>query len=98
MANQNDFYAQAAATRANMIEAELAAAKADLMAHKANHDVESAAQSVQSIANLENEKSNLANLYHAYVQSQNPPPPPEISREKETRDLRIEWTGTISWH
>jgi hypothetical protein len=46
MANR-DFYLDAAATRANMIEAELAAAKADLMAHKANHDVESASGSVQ---------------------------------------------------
>ena len=37
----------------------MAAAKADLMAHKANNDVESASASVQTIANLEAERANL---------------------------------------
>jgi hypothetical protein len=75
----DDFYIQSAARRASMIEAELAAAKADLAAYKANHDVDSASQSVQSIANLEAERANLVNLYNAYVQSQRPPQPEELS-------------------
>jgi aspartyl/asparaginyl-tRNA synthetase len=78
----NDFYSQAAITRANMIEAEMAAAKADLMAHKANNDVESASASVQTIANLEAERANLTTLYQNYVQSQQPPAPEQLSDEE----------------
>ena len=44
-----DFYFDAAAQRANQIETELAAAKADLMAHKANSDVDSASQTVRRL-------------------------------------------------
>jgi hypothetical protein len=75
----NDFYAQAAISRANMIEAEMAAAKADLMAHRANNDVESASASVQTIANLEAERANLNTLYQNYVQSQQPPAPEQLT-------------------
>ena len=46
-----DFYLTAAQQRANQIEAELAAAKADLAAYKANSDVESAGGTVQQIVN-----------------------------------------------
>ena len=70
-----DFYVDAAAQRANMSELELAAAKTDLLTHRQNSDVESAAQSVQQIANLEAEKANLATLYQNYVASQQAPPP-----------------------
>jgi hypothetical protein len=77
-----DFYFDAAAQRANQIEAELAAAKADLMAHKANSDVDSASQTVQSIANLEAEKANLNHLYQSYVVSQQPPQQPELTKEE----------------
>jgi hypothetical protein len=48
----------------------MAVAKADLMAHKANNDVESASASVQTIANLEAERANLTTLYQNYVASQ----------------------------
>jgi hypothetical protein len=78
----NDFYAQAAISRANMIEAEMAAAKADLMAHRANNDVESASASVQTIANLEAERANLNTLYQQYVQSQQPPAPEQLTDEE----------------
>jgi hypothetical protein len=78
----NDFYAQAAISRANMIEAEMAAAKADLMAHRANNDVESASASVQQIANLEAERANLNTLYQQYVQSQQPPQPEQLTDEE----------------
>ena len=81
MAN-NDFYTQAAATRANQIEMELAAAKADLLVHRQNSDLESAGASVQQIANLEAEKSNLTALYSAYVQSQRPPQPEQLTDEE----------------
>ena len=77
----NDFYEQAAATRANMIEAELAAAKADLAAYRANNDVESAAQAVQQLANLEAERANLNALYQGYVANQTPRQPPQLTPE-----------------
>jgi hypothetical protein len=77
-----DFYLTAAQQRANMIEAELASAKADLAAYKANNDVESAGSTVQQIANLTAEQQNLSNLYSAYVQSQQPQQAPELSPEE----------------
>lgn len=79
-----DFYIQSASARAAQLEAELQAAKADLAAHRANNDVESAAMTVQSIANLENEKQNLSNLYTSYVRSQQPPPP-ETQEQKQAK-------------
>lgn len=79
----NDFYPQAAISRANMIEAEMAAAKADLMAHRANNDVESASAAVQQIANLAAEKSNLTQLYNDYVASQQPPQKPYETPEQK---------------
>jgi hypothetical protein len=79
----NDFYVEAASARANQIECELAACKADLLAHKSNSDVQGAAQAVQQIANLEAEKQNLTQLYQSYVASKNPPAPPEESFEQK---------------
>lgn len=93
-----DFYLDAAATRANMIEAELAAAKADLMAHKANQDVESASGTVQQIANLEAERANLTTLYQNYVRSQQPAPQPEISDSERAAKPwnRMDWNDIVA--
>lgn len=77
-----DFYLTAAQRRANQIEAELAAAKADLAAYKANSDVKSAGASVQQIANLEAERQNLTSLYQSYVQSQQPAQAAELTKEE----------------
>ena len=78
----NDFYAQAAIQRANMIEAELAAAQADLAVARANNDVESASANVQALANLRAEKANLTQLYNDYVASQTPRQPEVLTDEE----------------
>ncbi len=77
-----DFYVSAAVARANTIEAELAPARADLAAHRANSDTDSAAVSIQQIANLEAERQNLNALYQNYVASQQPPQQPELTPEE----------------
>ncbi len=82
MAQQSDFYVNAAATRANQIEAELAACRADLAAHRANQDTDSAAVSIQQIANLEAERANLNTLYQGYIASQQPPQPEPMSDQE----------------
>ena len=51
--SNDDFYGRAAITRANMIDAEMASAQADLAAARANNDVESASANVQALANCE---------------------------------------------
>ncbi len=74
---QDDFYLQAGSQRLAQLEAERAAALADLAAYKANGDQESAAVSIQQIANLDVELQNLNNLYWRYQASVNPPRPPQ---------------------
>jgi hypothetical protein len=93
----DDFYLQAGSQRLAQIEAERAAALADLAAYKANHDQESAAQSIQQIANLDVELANLGNLYQRYQQSQNPPPVPEPSPEERAgRPIsRMDWSDVV---
>ncbi len=94
---QNDFYIDAAITRANTIEAELAAARADLAAHRANGDTDSAGVSIQQIANLESERANLNNLYAAYVQSQQPPQPEQLTDEERMAKpwSRMDWSDVV---
>ena len=78
----DDFYSQAASHRLTLIEAERAAALADLAAHRANSDYDSAAASVQALANLDAERQNLVSLHQNYIASQTPPTPPEVSPEE----------------
>lgn len=78
----NDFYLSAAQARAAQLEAERAAALADLAAHRANGDTESAAASIQQLADIEAARANLSNLANGYVQSQNPPLEPELTQEE----------------
>jgi hypothetical protein len=96
MAN-DDFYLQAGSQRLAQIEAEWAAALADLAAHRANHDSDSAAAAIQQIANLDVEVANLNSLYSRYVQSQNPPAPPEPSpEERAARPIsRMDWSDVV---
>ena len=82
MSNNDDFYGRAAITRANMIDAEMAAAQADLAAARANNDVESASANVQALANLRAERANLTQLYNDYVASQQGPHRPYVSEEQ----------------
>jgi hypothetical protein len=94
---QDDFYLQAGSQRLAQIEAERAAALADLAAHKANGDRESAAQSVQQLANLDSELQNLNGLNQRYQASVNPPPPPEPSpEERAARPIsRMDWSDVV---
>jgi hypothetical protein len=68
----DDFLTNSARQRFEQIQAERAAAQADLMAHKSNSDTYSAAQSIQQLANLAADEQNLTTLYNNYVQSQQP--------------------------
>jgi hypothetical protein len=93
----DDFYLQAGSQRLVQIEAERAAALADLAAHKANHDSDSAAAAIQQIANLDVELSNLNNLYSRYVQSQNPPPPEPSPEERAARPVsHMDWQDVVN--
>jgi hypothetical protein len=78
----DDFYLQAARARAGQLDAELAAAKADLAAHRSNQDHYAASASVQQIANLTSEQRNLHDLCAAYVQSQQPPQREQLTDEE----------------
>lgn len=79
----SDFYSDSAQKRLAMIEAERASALADLAAHRANSDYESAGNAIQQVANLDSERANLVQLYNSYVQSQTPVSPPELSAEEK---------------
>jgi hypothetical protein len=70
--SQRDFYIDAAAKRVQQLDAERAAAQADLVAHKANGDYDSASEAVQRIANIDAEARNVEDLYRRYVTSQQP--------------------------
>jgi hypothetical protein len=93
----DDFYISAARQRQNEINAEYRAALADLAAHRANGDTQSAAQSVQALANLTAEQSNLRGLVEGYVQSQQPPRQPEPSQEERAARPwnRMDWTDVV---
>jgi hypothetical protein len=68
----DDFYLSAARERANAIEMELAACKADLLVHRQNGSLSEAGEAVQRIADLTSQQSNLQTLCQGYVQSQTP--------------------------
>jgi hypothetical protein len=78
----SDFYLDAARQQLAQLDAEKAAALADLAAHRANGDRESAACCVQTLANLEAQRQNLTALANQYVASQHPPAQPELSAEE----------------
>lgn len=77
-----DFYIDAAAQRANEIDADRSQALADLAQAKRYGDHSAAAQAVQTIADLDAARQNLELLHSRYVQSQNPPPPRELTLEE----------------
>jgi hypothetical protein len=78
----DDFYLNAAAQRANEIHAERQAALADLAAHRANGDLQSAAQSVQALADLDSAQQRLQALCNDYVAAQQGPNRPWVSDEQ----------------
>ncbi len=68
-----DFYSASARQRLERIEAERAAATADLQAHRTNSDYESAGYAIQQIADLDRQRENVIGLYNRHVALQNPP-------------------------
>jgi hypothetical protein len=81
MANDDPNVA-AAIYRDREIQAKITAANADREAHNLNGDVQSAAACIQEIATLSREREDLHRLYNQYVQSQNPPPRQEQTKEE----------------
>ena len=78
----DDFYTQAARSRAEAIEMQIAASRADLLVHRNNSDLQAAGETVQQIANLEAERANLTTLYNNYVASQQPRQPEVLTDEE----------------
>ena len=77
-----NFYTQAARSRAEAIEMQIAASRADLLVHRNNSDLQAAGETVQQIANLEAERANLTTLYNNYVASQQPRQPEVLTDEE----------------
>ena len=92
-----DFYEDAARQRFAELEASRAQILADLHQAKASGDAYQAADAVQRLADLDAAARNLADLHDRYARSQNPPPPPEISRdERMAKPLdRMDWSDAL---
>jgi hypothetical protein len=97
MTQNRDFYIDAAAKRVQQLDAERAAAQADLVAHKANGDYDSASEAVQRIANIDAEARNVENLYQRYVASQQPyTPPPLTDAERQAKSWnKMDWNDVV---
>ena len=93
----DDFYQGAARQRMQQLQAEKAAALADLQSHRANGDYDSAAHSVQQIADLDAAAANLQNLYARYQESQTPRAQPVVSPEERAARPpdRMDWHDVV---
>jgi hypothetical protein len=69
----SDFYTDSARRRLEQIEAERAAARADLAAYRTNSDYDSAAQIIQQLADLDRQAANLHDLWNAHVNANRQP-------------------------
>jgi hypothetical protein len=90
---QKDFYISAGERRAAQLEAERAAAQADLTAFRAQGDYDSAAEAIQRLADIDSASRNLHNLYERYIQSQQPRyAPPENDAERMAKSWdKMSW-------
>jgi len=92
----SDFYSDSARRRLEQIETERAAATADLAAHKANGDYDTAALSIQQIANLDAEQRNLVDLHQRYAASQQPRQDYATPEERAARPVhRMDWQDVV---
>jgi hypothetical protein len=93
----DDFKADSARRRFEMIQAERAAAVADLAAAEANSDYDSGAQAAQTIADLDAAAANLGNLYSRHVQSQQPRQPEYLTpEERAARPIeKMDWSDAV---
>src|SRR5262249_19806619 len=71
--SEEDFYTASARQRLERLDAERAAATADLQSHRANSDYESAGYAIQQLADLDRQRANVIDLYRRHVASQQPP-------------------------
>ena len=78
----SDFYRDSAERRLQQLNANRAAALADLEAHRLNADHDAAAECIQQVADLDAARQNLVDLHQRYVASQTPATPPEPSPEE----------------
>jgi len=93
----DDFYTASARQRLERIEAERAAAQADLVAHRSNGDYDSAGIAIQQIANLDAEQRNLLDLHQRYAASQQPRQPERLtSEERAVRPVhKMDWSDVV---
>jgi hypothetical protein len=93
----SDFYSDSARRRLELIEAERAAALADLAAHRANSDYESASQTIQAVADLDAAKAHLLALHQNYVASQQAPQQPNVSPEERAArpPTAMDWQDVV---
>src|SRR5262249_19002180 len=93
----SDFYEDSAKRRLEVIQAERAAAQADLASHRMNSDYDSASASIQQLANLAAEEQNLHTLYNNYVASKQPRQPEYLSpEERAVRPVhKMDWSDTV---
>jgi hypothetical protein len=75
----NDRYTQYGTRLLRQLDAELAAARADLSAFDASDDEAGAADAIARINELDIKRQNLESLYHRHVQANQPYQPPPLT-------------------
>jgi hypothetical protein len=93
----DDFKADAARRRLQQIQAERAAAVADLAAHETNSDYDSAAYTAQQIADLDGQAQRVVDLYQRHVQSQQPRQREYLTpEERAARPVeKMDWSDAV---
>src|SRR5262249_6394652 len=93
----DDFKADAARRRLQQIQAERAAAVADLAAHESNSDYDSAAYTAQQIADLDGKAKRVVALYQRQVASQTPRQPEHLTaEERAVRPVhKMDWSDVV---
>jgi hypothetical protein len=79
MSNQHDRYRNYGERLIRQIDAELAAARADLSVYDASDDEAGAAEAINRINELDLKRQNLESIYSRYVQANQPYQPPPLT-------------------
>jgi hypothetical protein len=82
MANQHDRYRSYGERLIRQIDAELAAARADLSAFDATDDEAGASEAIARINELDLKRQNLESIYSRYVQANQPYTPAPLTPEE----------------
>jgi hypothetical protein len=93
----SDFYENSARRRLEMLNVERQSALADLTAHRANGDSDSAAYVVQQIADIDAQQRNLVDLHQRHVASMQPPRQRPVSQEERAaRPIQdMDWNDLV---